>query len=397
MFDTLQALAPDPLLGIIERFAKDTNPKKIDLGVGIYKDSLGQTPVLQCVKQAEKHLWETQNSKSYLGARGDVQFAELMSELAFGAKHSALQDKRVAALQTPGGCGALRVAAELLMRSRGSVKVWVSDPTWANHIPLLGSAGVEIEEYPYYDYEKKSIRFTQMLETLANAAEGDIVLLHACCHNPCGADLNQEQWQAVVNLLQEKHLVPFVDMAYQGFGDNLDADAFGLRLIADTLPEAVFAISCSKNFGLYRERTGLVGMLLSESSQVSVVLSHLAQIVRGVYSMPPDHGAAIVRCILQDPALKQQWIGELSEMRGRIQAMREDCVARMHALGHSQFAFMAEEKGMFSFLGVTPQQVSRLASEYAIYMVDSSRINVAGLNEHNLAYFCESVSRVLQS
>ncbi|VUD51972.1 Aspartate aminotransferase [Thalassocella blandensis] len=395
MFTHLEALPADPLLGIIERFAKDTNPQKIDLGVGVYKDINGQTPILSSVKQAEAQLLDQQNSKAYLGARGDIQFAELMSELAFGQHHPALVAQRVAGLQTPGGCGALRVAAELLVRTKDEVTIWVSDPTWANHIPLLGSAGIQIKQYPYYDYDNKSIKFQQMLDVLQQIPEGDLVLLHACCHNPSGADLSQAQWQQVVDVLEARKIVPFIDMAYQGFGESLDDDAFGLRLVAERLPEAVFAVSCSKNFGLYRERVGVVGIITESASQVPPVISHLAQIVRGIYSMPPDHGAAIVRLILSQAELKQQWLQELQHMREQIQQTRESLVSIMSSLGHDQFGFVAQEKGMFSFLGITPQQVHRLAEESAIYLVDSSRINVAGLNVKNLPYFCESVAKIL--
>lgn len=395
MFNHLDLLPADPLLGIIERFAKDPNPQKIDLGVGVYKNVDGETPILQCVKQAEAQLLDQQSSKSYLGARGDIAFTELMCDLAFGQHHSVIGAKRIAALQTPGGCGALRVAAELLIRAKPDLTIWVSDPTWANHIPLLGSAGIQIKQYPYYDYETKTLKFQQMLDSLSSMPEGDLVLLHACCHNPCGADLSQEQWQQIVEVLQAKKLIPFVDMAYQGFGDSLDEDAYGLRLIAERMPEAVFAISCSKNFGLYRERVGVVGMIAETSQEATAVVSHLAQIVRAMYSMPPDHGAAIVRSILSQDALKQLWLKELQEMRERIQSTREDFVRIMAELGHEEFSFVAREKGMFSFLGITPEQVQRLSQEHAIYLVDSSRINVAGLNARNLPYFCESVASVL--
>lgn len=395
MFNQLQALPADPLLGIIERYAKDANPNKIDLGVGVYKDNSGNTTVLPSVKQAERTLLETQQSKAYLGPRGDAVFAELMCSMAFGQEHVALKDQRIAALQTPGGCGALRIAAELLVETKEQVTVWVSDPTWANHIPLLASAGIEIKEYPYYDYANKTIRFDDMMAALAEAEAGDLVLLHACCHNPCGADLQPEQWQQLTEMLVEKGLIPFVDMAYQGFGESLEADAYGLRLLAERAPELVFTISCSKNFGLYRERTGIVGFIVENSTQVTPVLSHLAHIVRAIYSMPPDHGAAVVRNILSNDALRAQWVGELGVMRERIQCMRRELVEKMAARGHAGFDFVAQEKGMFSFLGVTPEQVHRLAQDHAIYMVDSSRINVAGLNEANIEYFCDSLATVL--
>ncbi|MFT5082439.1 MAG: aspartate aminotransferase [Lentisphaeria bacterium] len=397
MFNTIESLSPDPLLGIIEKFNKDPRPQKIDLGVGVYRNALNQTPVLNSVKRAEQFLLDHQQSKSYLGAAGDTQFARELLSLALGETHPCLQDRRIAALQTPGGCGALRVAAELIVRAKPQAKMWVSDPTWANHIPLLGGAGIKIEVYPYYDYEAKCIRFDALMETLKRADSGDLVLLHACCHNPCGADLSPEQWQQVVNLIAKRALVPFVDMAYQGFGQGLDDDAYGLRLVAKKLPEAAFAISCSKNFGLYRDRVGLVGFITESAKASQAVFSHLAQIVRGIYSMPPDHGAAVVGRILSDSALRKEWIVELSEMRQRIQAMRIGLVAGMSEKGFAErFAFVQHERGMFSFLGVEPQQVSHLAEHSGIYMADSSRINIAGLNENNLPYFCDALANLIR-
>lgn len=396
MFESLQLLPPDPLLGIIERFNNDANPQKIDLGVGIYKDEDGRTPVLECVKGAEAYLLANQRSKCYLGPRGDQRFTHSLCALALGDQYAALRDDRIAALQTPGGCGALRVAAEVIARARPRARIWVSDPTWANHVPLLGGAGLNIQAYPYYDYEDKLIRFDAMLETLSGAAAGDLVLLHGCCHNPCGADLDERQWLRLAAVMQERQLVPFVDMAYQGFGESLDADAFGLRLLCRQFPEAVFTVSCSKNFGLYRDRVGVVAFLLAETAQTRATLSNLTQIVRGIYSMPPDHGAAVVAHVLNDPELRAQWTRELALMRDRINDMRQGLVAGMSALGFGErFDFVTHERGMFSFLGISPDQVKALADGHGIYMADSSRINVAGLNRRNLDYFCAALSAVL--
>lgn len=396
MLEALQSLPPDPLLGIIERFREDTNPNKLDLGVGIYKDENGQTPVLASVKQAEYWLLENQHSKAYLGAMGNQQFASEMLALALGKSNAAVEQGRVAALQTPGGCGALRVIAELVMRANPKARLWVSDPTWANHVPLLGDAGIEIKTYPYYDSENNALRFEQMCSALEALPPGDIVLLHACCHNPSGADLSKSQWDIVVDLMVDKGLIPFIDMAYQGLGDSLDEDAYGLRAVIEKAPEALFAISCSKNFGLYRDRVGLAGALTSTQSQRDKALSNMTKIVRGIYSMPPDHGAAVVARVLENSALRSQWIEELTSMRQRIKDMRSALVSEMASRGHAgRFDFVMNEKGMFSFLGISPEQVEALAQRFSIYMVSSSRMSIAGLNERNLPYFADSLANVL--
>ncbi len=396
MFEQLQSLPADPLLGIIARYQQETNPQKIDLGVGVYKDEIGGMPVLPCIKAAEQYLVSEQASKTYRGPLGNPEFSRLMCDLALGDSLSGAVSGRLAALQTPGGCGALRIAAELIIRSKPSAKIWVSDPTWANHVPLLGDAGIEIAAYPYYDFENKGIRFDAMITCLAEAAPGDLVLLHACCHNPSGADLSESQWQAVVELLIEKELIPFVDMAYQGFGQGLVEDALGLRLVVEKCPEVVFALSCSKNFGLYRDRVGVVGFVTKTPEQAGITLSNLTQIVRGIYSMPPDHGASVVEIVLANEDLKSQWLNELAVMRERIQLTRQSLSEKMAAAGYDErFDFVKCESGMFSFLGITSEQVEELADRFGIYMAPSSRINIAGLNESNIDYFCASLTQVL--
>lgn len=399
MFEHLQLIPPDPLLGLIEKFNNNTNPNKIDLGVGVYKDENNQTTVLKCVKDAEAFLLKKQTSKSYLGPNGDRDFTRLMCELALGEESAdILKSGRISALQTPGGCGALRVAAELINHTKPSAKVWVSDPTWANHIPLLGDAGLTIDKYAYYDHATKAINFETMLESLRGAQAGDLVLLHACCHNPSGADLSRQQWHHVCDLLLERNLIPFIDMAYQGFGEDLDKDAFGLRLIMAKCPEAVFCISCSKNFGLYRDRVGIVGFLNSSADKSPALMSHLVQVVRGIYSMPPDHGAAVVANILSSDELKTGWMQELITMRERIQQMRLGLADTMAAKGFGDdFRFVESERGMFSFLGLNPSQVKQLGDNYGIYMADTSRINIAGLNVNNLEYFCSSLAAALNA
>ncbi len=396
MFQVLNPLSADPILGLMARFKEDNREHKLDLGVGVFRTAEGLTPILKVVKAAEKWLLENETSKTYVGPAGDTGFNRLIGELALGKTHSVLDSGRAVFVQTPGGCGALRVAAELIVRAKSDACIWVSDPTWANHQPLLGDAGLEIKTYRYYDYNQHELRINELLEDLAAIPNGDYVLLHACCHNPCGADLSQNQWQQVADIIKKRSLIPFVDMAYQGFGEGIDEDAYGLRLLADAVPELLVSISCSKNFGLYRERTGAVGVVTNDSQQAGVVSSHLANIVRGIYSMPPAHGASIVAHILADPDLYASWTTELRIMRERISGMRSQLVEAMREAGAgSRFDFIEREKGMFSFLGLSAGQVETLAKEHAVYMVGSSRINVAGLNTENLSGFCHAVLDVI--
>lgn len=396
MFDKLQALPADPILGLMMLHHQDTNPDKIDVGIGVYKDELGQTPILPSVKEAENRYFGIEQTKSYIGPAGATGFNTSIQALIFGAQHAALADGRVVTMQTPGGCGALRVAAELLKRCEKDMTVWVSDPTWANHIPLLGSAGLQIKKYRYYDYEQHGIDFGGMMADLQQAKAGDIVLLHGCCHNPSGADLDQTQWKAVADLALVSGFTPFIDFAYQGFGSGLDEDAYGIRLLADTVPELIVTSSCSKNFGIYRERVGALSILVKDSSQAATVQSQAFDTARGIYSMPPSHGGALVELILNTPDLHQQWLTELDEMRDRLNGLRKLIVERFNQKGAGgRFDFIQREWGMFSFLGISAQQVERLQKEYSIYMVDSSRFNVAGISQKNVDYFTDSVMAVL--
>ena len=391
MLENLEVLPPDPILGLIGAFARDENPQKIDLGVGVYQDDSGRTPVMQAVLNAEAALLDSEGSKSYLPPAGDAAFNEGIQQLLLGGDCADRYGARLTSIQTPGGCGALRIGAEVIQRSDAGSRVWVSDPTWPNHMALLSGAGLAVETYAYYDFAGHRLDFDRLAAQLSEAAPGDVVLLHGCCHNPSGADLNLEQWQAVTDLVIEKGLVPFVDVAYQGLGAGLEEDAAGWRSMAQRVPEMLIASSCSKNFGLYRERTGAL-VLLANSEQSAVAgKSQALSAARQSYSMPPSHGALAAGLILHDQALRNAWELELEQMRVRIVRMRE---ALVEQLG-SDFAFIRSEYGMFSFLGISPQQVERLRKDYGIYMVDSTRINLAGLNAGNLDYFAEAMRAVL--
>ena len=398
MFADLRPVKTDPILGLMAAFRADPNPKKVDLGVGVYRDESGHTPILECVKEAEKYRLANEDTKTYMGMAGDIGFNERIARLMLGDDHSVLQDKRISILQTPGGTGALRVAGEFIRQCSPQSVVWVSTPTWANHIDLFGAAGLQLREYPYYDYQNRGLLFDEMLDALKQAGKGDIVLLHACCHNPSGMDLNRDQWRQVCDLARDNGFTPLIDMAYQGFGEGLDEDAFGVRLMAEELPELIVCSSCSKNFGLYRERTGACSVISRSAENSDVVFGVLQNTVRGIYSMPPAHGAAIVNTILSSSELTAQWQGELAEMRNRINSLRRLIAAKLAEKGAPvDFNFITQQKGMFSFLGITPGQVDRLIKDYGIYMVGSSRMNIAGISQTNIDYFAESVCKVLKT
>ena len=396
MFEQLQQLPPDPILGLMAIYREDPRPQKIDLGVGVYQDEQGQTPVMAAVREAEARLYAAETTKTYQGVAGDPVFNDLMRELVFGADHAALGESRLRGLQTPGGCGALRIAAEVIRRARAEATVWVGSPTWANHMPLIGGAGVRIAEYPYYDGARRAIDFDAMMSALSRVGAGDVVLLHGCCHNPTGADLDQAQWQAVAELAAKNGFVPFIDTAYQGLAQGIDEDAFGTRLICAAVPEAIVAVSCSKNFGLYRERTGGVYLLGASAAAAQALMSQAMAAARQIYSMPPAHGAGIVSTILGDAALRDAWLSELAQVRGRIVAMRDLLARRLEGNAAAiDFGFIPRQKGMFSFLGITPEQVRRLREEFAVYMVESTRINLAGINSRNIDHLAKSLHTVL--
>lgn len=393
MFEQLNALPPDAILTLIGEYQNDSRELKIDLGVGVYRDESGQTPILKVVKKAEQFLVDTQPTKSYLGSGGNPEFNEAIQALTFG---EAATDDRITTLQTPGGSGSLRVAAGLIMRARPDATLWASDPTWANHIPLLGGAGVAIKSYPYYDPETKDIRFDDMLEVLDTIPAGDIVLLHGCCHNPTGIDFSTDQWQAIADVVVQRDLIPYIDFAYQGFAEGLDEDAYPVRLMVSRVPEMIVSSSCCKNFGIYRDRVGSLSLVGKDGGTSTVLRSQANNIVRTMYSMPPDHGAAAVSHILNDPSLREEWLVELASMRDRLKGMRAllGAALREEAPDHD-FSHIERAHGMFCFVGITPEQVERVKSEFSVYMVNSSRINVAGITKDNVGHLASSIAAVL--
>lgn len=392
LFQHLSRLSADSILGLMAKYRADSSSKKVDLGVGVFRDLSGNTPVLDCVRRAEQQVLATQSTKSYVTAAGREEFNTAVEELVLGASHPARRERRARAVQAPGGCGALRVGAELIRVASAAAAVHVSDPTWGNHTPLLGSSGLRLERYPYYDAAAHELRFAAMLERLDRAAAGDVVLIHACCHNPTGADLSAAQWQEVVELLERRRLIPFLDLAYQGFGEDLPADAAGVRLVAERLPESLIAVSFSKNLGLYRERVGALIVVSESESRADAVQSHVLQIARSIYSMPPDHGAAIAAQIFADAVLRQEWIAELAAMRDRIRGMRTELAKHLRAVtGDASFDFIQTQRGMFSLLGVSGTAVERLREIHHIYMTADSRMNLAGIMPHNVAYVAESI------
>ena len=396
MFASLKALPADPILGLLAKYNEDTNPKKIDLGVGVYKNEAGETTVLNCVKKAEQHRTDTETSKVYLGPTGSGLFNDEMSKLIFGQAHKVLTENRARTVSTPGGTGALRVAAEFIKSCKAGATIWVSNPTWANHTGLFEAAGLTVKTYPYYDYENKNLDFDGMLSALKQVSADDAVLLHACCHNPSGMDLNNEQWQQVADVAKSIGFTPVLDMAYQGFGQGLNEDAYGLRLMAESVAEMVVCSSCSKNFGLYRERIGACTIIGASSLQADIAYSVALSVIRVIYSMPPAHGAALVETILSSDELRNEWYEELAQMRNRINGNRQLIVDKLLEHGVTRdFNFITQQAGMFSFLGITPEQVQQLQDEYSIYMVGSSRMSIAGIANSNVDYLAQSIAKVL--
>lgn len=384
LLERLEAQPADALLALIALSRADTRPDKIDLGVGVYRDAAGNTPILRAVKAAERVLIETQDTKTYLGSAGDERFVELIKPIVFGAQ--AARSDAIVGVQTPGGCGALRLGAELIRVAGGGARIFVGQPTWPNHMPLIGSAGVPIVQHPYYDPKSRTVLFDAMMDALEGANAGDVVLLHGCCHNPTGADLDLNQWRAVADLVSRRGLVPFVDLAYQGLGNGLEEDAAGTRLVVEAADQALVAQSCDKNFGLYRERTGALFAKGTSAKNAEIILGNLLGLARTSWSMPPDHGAAVVRIILDTPELAADWRAELREMLARIRELR----ARIAAVD-PRLAYIDDQNGMFSILPLTPDQVLELRAAHGIYVAGSGRFNVAGLSDDNVDRFAAAV------
>lgn len=389
LFDNLGAIRPDPLLALINACNADARPGKIDVGVGVYRDGLGNTPIPPTVKIAEQRLWEEQQTKAYLGMRGDVRFTQLVGEILLG-RHAG--DDRIVGLQTPGGCGALALGFKLIAQARPDATVHVGVPTWPNHPPVIEAAGLRQKDYQHYEKAQGALRFDAMVDAMEGAAAGDVVLIHGCCHNPTGADLSPEEWASVTEIVSRRGLIPFVDIAYQGLGRGLDKDAAGLRGLLDACDEVVIAQSCDKNFGVYRDRVGNLFVKAGIADAATRALDHVMQMARTLWSMPPDHGAAAARIVLDDPALRTQWLGELTAIRDRINRVRATIAA-----ADPRLAFIGRQFGMFSLLPLTVDQVLGLRANDAIYMADSGRFNVVGMSDADLPRFIDAVVAAMDS
>jgi aromatic-amino-acid transaminase len=389
MFETLKEQPADKILALMQTYRDDPRDGKIDLGVGVYKDASGNTPIMRAIKNAEQQLWEAETTKAYTGLAGDPAFADAMIAMVLG---DAVPRANVAAVATPGGTGAVRQGFDMVKMANPEAKVFVSDPTWPNHLSILKHMGMNMVPYRYFDEDSRGVDFTGMMEDLAKAGPGDIILVHGCCHNPTGANLNMTEWKALVDLLIKTGATPMVDIAYQGFGDGLEEDAAATRLIATSVPETIIAASCSKNFGIYRERTGLLMAVAANPSAHKLNQGTLAYLNRQNYSFPPDHGARLVTMVLTDDALRAEWAAELEEMRNGMLGLREQLAAELQRLsGSDRFGFIAQHRGMFSRLGATPEQVDRLRDEHAIYLVGDSRLNIAGLNKESVPILAKAM------
>lgn len=396
MFEAVQTAPPDAILGLTDAFKKDTNPGKINLGVGVYKDADGNTPVLASVKEAEARLLKDEATKGYLPIDGLPEYDALVQELLFGKGHEAITSNRAATAQTPGGTGALRVAGDFIAKNLGDRTVWLSDPTWANHQAVFTAAGLKTATYRYFNPATSGVNIDAMLEDIRKMPAGDVVLLHGCCHNPTGADPTLEEWDEIAKAVREAGVLPLVDFAYQGFGDGLREDASGWLRLVDADTEALVCSSFSKNFGLYRERTGALTVLAKSEAASETAMSQIKRCIRSNYSNPPAHGGQIVHVILADPELRKKWDAELTEMRDRINTMRKLFVETLAAKGvEKDMSFIARQRGMFSYSGLNNNQVARLRDEFAIYIVGSGRINVAGMTKANMEPLCEAIAKVM--
>jgi aspartate aminotransferase len=397
MFERLEMAPPDPILGLTDAFKKDPRADKINLGVGVFKDAQDRTPVLECVKKAEERLLKQESTKSYLPITGAPEYGAQVRAMVFGAGHEILASKRAASAHTPGGTGALRVAGDFIQRMLHIKTLWVSNPTWENHKGVFSAAGLEIKTYPYYDAENKCLDFDGMMKALRTVPEGDAVLFHACCHNPSGMDPDVTQWAAIAECMRERKALPVIDFAYQGFGDGLEEDAAGLRLFCTPGCELIVCSSFSKNFGLYNERCGAITLVGADAESTDKAFSQMKLCIRQNYSNPPSHGGAIITTILSDPELRALWEKELKDMRDRINGMRHLFVKTLKDKGVARdFSFITRQKGMFSFSGLTKDQVAALRDKYGIFAVASGRINVAGMTENNMDRLCTAIAEILR-
>ncbi len=394
-FEKIEFAPADPILGLTEAFKKDENIDKINLSTGVYQDEFGNTPILKCVKEAEKLIYDKENSKSYLPITGLASFGTLTRELIFGKDSDLVNNQEAITCHCPGGTGALRVGADFIKQQNISSKIWISDPTWANHYQIVESAGLKFERFPYYDRKTRTLAFDKMMDTLSMANSGDVVLLHACCHNPTGIDPTYEQWCEIAKFLKEKKLLPFIDFAYQGFGLGLEEDAKGLRAIVDECKEVIIASSYSKNMGLYSERVGALTVVCQDKEQAKKVESQVKIAVRTSISNPPSHGELIVTTVLSDKNLRALWEEELYVMRTRIKDMRKLLATKLEASGAGNYNFILEQNGMFSFSGLTQAQVEALKEQFSIYIVGSGRICVACINENNVDKIVSAISSVI--
>lgn len=391
-FDAIGRVPGDPILGLMEAYAQDANPRKFDLGVGVYKDAQGLTPIPEAVKIAEARLVESQDTKTYIGGHGNPLFGKVINELVLGADSQLITEQRAGATQTPGGTGALRLAADFIAQCLPGKGVWLSNPTWPIHETIFAAAKVKVSHYPYVGSDNR-LDVEAMLAVLKEVPKGDVVLLHACCHNPTGFDLSHDDWKRVLEVVRSRDLLPLIDFAYQGFGDGLEQDAWSTRLFAAQVPELLITSSCSKNFGLYRDRTGALIVCATSADKLIDIRSQLANIARNLWSTPPDHGAAVVATILADPELKARWADEVEAMRLRIAQLRSGLVEALEPHGlRERFAHIGVQRGMFSYTGLSPEQVKNLREQHSVYMVSSGRANVAGIDATRLALLADAIA-----
>ncbi|WP_130899938.1 amino acid aminotransferase [Pseudomonas sp. Sample_11] len=391
-FDAIGRVPGDPILGLMEAYAQDANPRKFDLGVGVYKDAQGLTPIPEAVKIAEARLVESQDTKTYIGGHGNPLFGKVINELVLGSDSALIAEQRAGATQTPGGTGALRLAADFIAQCLPGKGVWLSNPTWPIHETIFAAAKVKVSHYPYVGSDNR-LDVEAMLAVLKEVPKGDVVLLHACCHNPTGFDLSHDDWKRVLEVVRSRDLLPLIDFAYQGFGDGLEQDAWSTRLFAAQVPELLITSSCSKNFGLYRDRTGALIVCATSADKLIDIRSQLANIARNLWSTPPDHGAAVVATILADPELKARWADEVEAMRLRIAQLRSGLVEALEPHGlRERFAHIGVQRGMFSYTGLSPEQVKNLREQHSVYMVSSGRANVAGIDATRLASLADAIA-----